>query len=238
MAKLKVLPHLDIIDGFKGKVDFYLNHQTCDPDLKGKGIPCARKWPRSPGHLRAPAVMARWSAFAYSSSEWNNLSPEIQSGYNEMASGTGLSGRDMFTRSYLTGLYRYELFDEEEMKLEILDPEISILSLYPVSGHIAWTDILLPEEVPPTATIVFVRPMVHRWDATIESDYELRLRPKGGTQSVPVIKQRGGIAEGFTHTNDTFIKLGTEKKIQYKFTHGGGTDACEILIWLLGYIAP
>jgi len=26
-----------------------------------------------------------------------------------MATGSGLSGRDMFTRSYLTGLYRYEL---------------------------------------------------------------------------------------------------------------------------------
>lgn len=108
MAKLKVLPHLAIIDGFKGVVDFYVNHQTCDPELKGPGIPCARKWPRSPGHLRAPAVEAQWPAFAYAAAEWNNLSQEIRDAYNEMASGTGLSGRDMFTRSYLTGLYRYE----------------------------------------------------------------------------------------------------------------------------------
>lgn len=98
MAKLLVLPHQAIIDGFKGKVDFYMH----------RGIPCARAWPRSPGHARAPAVEAQWSSFGYAAQEWQNLSPEIQDAYREMASGTGLTGRDMFTRSYLTGLYRYE----------------------------------------------------------------------------------------------------------------------------------
>jgi len=108
MAKLKVLPSLAIISGFREKVDFYINHQTCDPELKGPGIPCARKWPRSPGHKRAPAVEAQWPAFSNASKLWSTLSPEIQAAYNEMASGTGLSGRDFFTRSYLTGLFRYE----------------------------------------------------------------------------------------------------------------------------------
>ena len=32
---------------------------------------------------------------------------EVQQPYNRLAEGTGLSGRDMFTRSYLSGLYRY-----------------------------------------------------------------------------------------------------------------------------------
>lgn len=108
MAKLKVLPSLAIISGFRGKIDFYINHQTCDPELKGAGIPCARKWPRSPGHERAPAVEAQWQPFSDSSKLWSTLSPEIQAAYNEMAEGTGLTGRDMFTRSYLTGLFRYD----------------------------------------------------------------------------------------------------------------------------------
>lgn len=108
MAKLKVLPELAIIDGFKGKVDFYVNYQSSDPELRGRGVPCARKWPRSPGHRRAPAVEAQWAAFAYAAAHWSSLSDEIQAAYNEMASGTGLSGRDFFTRSYLTGLYRYD----------------------------------------------------------------------------------------------------------------------------------
>ena len=108
MAKLKVLPHEAIISGFKGVIDFYINYQTRDPAVRGPGVPCARRWPRSPGKRRAAAVEEQWPAFAYAASEWNNLSQEIQAAYNAMASGTGLSGRDMFTRSYLTGLYRYE----------------------------------------------------------------------------------------------------------------------------------
>lgn len=91
------MPSLDIIAGFKGTIDFYL----------WKGIPCARSWPRSPGKVRAPAVMAQWSAFAYSASEWLNLAPIVQDAYKALASNSGLSGRDMFTRSYLSGLYRY-----------------------------------------------------------------------------------------------------------------------------------
>lgn len=108
MATLKTLPHQDIISGLKGKIDFYVYHASKDPELRGKGTVCARKWPRSPGHKRAPAVEAQWPAFTYAASHWTNLSQEIQDAYNEMATGTGLSGRDMFTRSYLTGLYRYD----------------------------------------------------------------------------------------------------------------------------------
>jgi len=107
MAKLKVLPHLAIIDGFKGKVDFYTYHASCDPELKGEGIPVARKWPRSPGHERAAAVKEGWAAFSYAAGAWALLSDEIQEAYRALAVGSGLSGRDMFTRSYLKGLYRY-----------------------------------------------------------------------------------------------------------------------------------
>lgn len=108
MAKLNVLPSLAIIDGFKGVIDFYVNYQTRDPETRGPGVPCARRWPHSPGKRRAAAVEAQWPAFAYAAAHWNDLSQEIKDAYNEMASGTGLSGRDMFTRSYLTGLYPYE----------------------------------------------------------------------------------------------------------------------------------
>ena len=97
MAKITVLPGQKIIDGFKGNLDFYIHD----------GQACVRRWPRSPGHRRAPAVEAQWSTFAYAAAAWNDVSQEIRDAYNAMASGTGLSGRDMFTRSYLTGLFRY-----------------------------------------------------------------------------------------------------------------------------------
>jgi len=108
MAKLTALPSLAIISGFKGVIDFYVNYQSCDREVAGKGIPCARRWPRSPGHFRSPEVMEGWSAFSEAAKYWTQLTPEIQDAYNKMASGTGLSGRDMFTRGYISGLYRYE----------------------------------------------------------------------------------------------------------------------------------
>lgn len=93
MAKLKNLPALAIINGFKGKIDFYVH----------RGINCARKWPRSPGRKRAPAVEAQWSTFRYATKAWVYLSPEVQDAYRQNARGTSLSGRDLFIKGYITG---------------------------------------------------------------------------------------------------------------------------------------
>ncbi|MBA7543141.1 hypothetical protein ES705_35468 [subsurface metagenome] len=97
MAKLKVLPHEGIISGLKGKVDFYY----------WMGIPVVRRWPKSPGHRRAPAVEAQWPAFTIASQLWSDLSPEVQAAWNEMASGSGVSGRDLAAKAYLAGVYHY-----------------------------------------------------------------------------------------------------------------------------------
>ena len=108
MAKLARLPSEVVISGFKGVVDFYMNYQSSDPEARGEGIPCARSWPRSPGHKRSPEVEAQWDDFKEAVKLWNQLSAEIQGQYISMASGTPLSGRDLFIRGYLKGLYRYE----------------------------------------------------------------------------------------------------------------------------------
>ncbi|MBA7678918.1 hypothetical protein ES703_87198 [subsurface metagenome] len=97
MAKLLALPEQAIIDGLKGTIDYYV----------WMGIPCARSWPKSPGKRRSPFVMAQWPTFTYASREWSNLSPAVQRAYNVLATNSGLSGRDMQVRAYMTGLYRY-----------------------------------------------------------------------------------------------------------------------------------
>ena len=97
MAVIKAMPSEAIISGYKGTLDYYYN----------MGLACVRRWPRSPGHLRTPAVMSTWEAFATASRLWMQLSPEVQRSYEELATGTGLTGRDMFQRSYLKGLYAY-----------------------------------------------------------------------------------------------------------------------------------
>jgi len=94
VAKIGKLPGAAVISGFKGTIDYYV----------WKGIACVRSWPRSPGHERAPAVEAQWSAFTEASKLWNELSPEVREAYKRMAAGTHLSGRDVFTKSYISPL--------------------------------------------------------------------------------------------------------------------------------------
>lgn len=97
MAKIKRLPSQAIIDGFKGTLDYYVY----------MGINVVRMWPRSPGKHRTAAVEAQWPSWTTASREWSNLDPVVQDAYRTLATNSGLSGRDMFTRAYLTGLYRY-----------------------------------------------------------------------------------------------------------------------------------
>lgn len=99
MAKLTLMPQQGIIDGFKGTIDFY----------EYMGIPVARSWPKSPSGQRSPAVRAQWFKFAYAAKEWLNLTPIVQRAYEELATGSGLTGRDMQVRAYLSGLYRYPI---------------------------------------------------------------------------------------------------------------------------------
>jgi len=95
MAKLTKLPELAIISGFKGTIDFYV----------WKGQPCARRWPRSPGHNRAPAVQEGWPAFSYAASNWVNLPQEIKQLYNDMATGTKKTGKDLFIQSFMAPVW-------------------------------------------------------------------------------------------------------------------------------------
>jgi len=102
MAKILRFPAQHVIDGLKGKLDFYVHD----------GQACVRTWPKSPGRVRAPAVMAQWAAFSAASRVWASMSPSVQAAYNHMAGSSRWSGRDLATRSYLANLYRYELKKE------------------------------------------------------------------------------------------------------------------------------
>lgn len=93
MAKLANMPSTAIIDGFKGVIDYYVHD----------GIPCARRWPRSPSAPRAPAVQATWQVFIDAVALWPTLSPAVMQAYKDMAVDTTLTGRDYFMKSYMIG---------------------------------------------------------------------------------------------------------------------------------------
>lgn len=105
MAKITTMPAEAIISGFKGTLDFYYN----------MGLACVRKWPRSPGHKRTPAVEAQWPTFTLAVQLWNSIPLDIRAAYEVMASGTGLSMRDMFIRLYLSG-YKKTITTVDELE--------------------------------------------------------------------------------------------------------------------------
>jgi hypothetical protein len=94
VAKLAAMPSQAIIDGMKGFVDFY----------EYMGIPVARKWPRSPGHNRSPAVQAQWPLFKAVAQGWGELPATVKQAYKAMSLGTDYTARDMFTTSVISGL--------------------------------------------------------------------------------------------------------------------------------------
>lgn len=96
MAKITRLPSQALISGLKGALDYYV----------WKGIPCVRKWPRSPGHNRSPLVEEQWPAFSYAAANWNSLAPYVQEAYKTTAAAASITGRDLFTKSFITDYFR------------------------------------------------------------------------------------------------------------------------------------
>ena len=97
MALIKEMVSRKIIDGFKGKIDFYVY----------MGQPCVRKWPRSQGKSQTPASVAQWPVWRRATELWNQVSPEVRAAYKDMTAGTNLTARDMFYRGYVAGTLRY-----------------------------------------------------------------------------------------------------------------------------------
>ena len=97
MAIIKEMVSRKIIDGFKGTVDFYVY----------KGVPCARRWPRSQGKSQTPASVAQWPVFRRAAELWSQVSPEVRQAYEDMTAGTNLTAKDMFFRGYISGTLRF-----------------------------------------------------------------------------------------------------------------------------------
>lgn len=83
-----------VISGFRGTLDFYFY----------MGKPCVRKWPKSPGKNRSPAVQAWWKPFK----EATQLAKEVDGAliryYSVNAVGTKQTWKDLFFTSYMKGL--------------------------------------------------------------------------------------------------------------------------------------
>lgn len=93
MAIIKHMLGEKVISGFRGVIDYYYY----------MGVPCVRRWPRSPGPRRAPPVMAQWPIFTSAVQLWRTAPQEVRDACQTMAGDSGLSARDLFMRCYMSG---------------------------------------------------------------------------------------------------------------------------------------
>ena len=228
MGKLAEMPSQAVISGFKGVVDFY---DYC-------GIPCFRKWPVYTSKKRSPAVEAQYSAFGYSAALWKSLSREIQETYNTMATGTGLTGRDMFTRAYIKGLFTYSPPKEEEMKIIWKDASEEPVSDLNRTVGLDWTTLDLTAYTSANAKFALLQLFVSLDSVSSSSGAMIRIRKNGTTpdhQPDVQAKYDNGDRSASTSFTHVIVGLDSERKVEYKL-HKWGTIQFDSHIVVLGYV--
>lgn len=226
MAKLKVLPAQAVIDGFKGKLDYYIHD----------GIPCVRRWPRSPGKRRAPAVEAQWAVWKYASQEWSNLSDVVQAAYREQAAGTPLSGRDLFTRSYLSGLFSYPTGGEEGMKTIWLPTSVAEKTADFHNTSVPWTELDLSAYIPSEAKFVIGELIGVMGTSGGGTRLSYQVREPGHDGPVyPTISWWSGVAMDQDFPLAFTVPVDSDRKIEWRLDNPENMNF-NLWLYIFGYI--
>jgi hypothetical protein len=93
MAKIIAMPSKDVIDGFRGVVDFY---RWCD-------LVIARKWPHAPDRARSEPVQISGAYFAYINQHATTIDEYTINALNDMASQSKMTWKDWLVSLYLSG---------------------------------------------------------------------------------------------------------------------------------------
>jgi hypothetical protein len=93
MATIASLPSRAVIDGLRGRLDFY---QWCN-------LTIVRSWPCMHITKRAPAVVTAQQTFAYVHSQTRSLPANVVESWQWLANQSNLTWRDWMARAYLGG---------------------------------------------------------------------------------------------------------------------------------------
>lgn len=91
MAKIGAMPAQEIVDTFRGKLDFY---QWCNLNI-------VRSWPQMANQSRNPYVTYTAQRFSYIAKGGALVSPEVQDLYKELVAGTTFCWRDYMVAFYI-----------------------------------------------------------------------------------------------------------------------------------------
>lgn len=134
MARLKALPSLDIIRGFKGVIDFYL----------WRGLPCARKWPRRAPGRRTEAEIASSALFGIITSNYRLLAPLVLAAFQEAAKDQPRTARDLYISAVYGHLHEASMTDFLTLLTECRDFLEALTAILNTLGSVD-TDHLLAQ---------------------------------------------------------------------------------------------
>lgn len=122
MARLKVLPGLDVIRGYKGVLDFYVR----------RGVPCVRRWPYTPKSRRTPGSIAAAALFGEIIKGYNLLGDGPLQAFRDEAADQPRTARDLYVSAVFGHLHERTIIPpppppEEQM----YDAYVSLRDLKP-----------------------------------------------------------------------------------------------------------
>lgn len=124
MAVLKTLPEREIIDGYRGVIDFSY----------WKGLWIARRWPRFNPASITPATKAQQPPFAYVNKQAHTVSASVRNAYLRHEMDTNATWKDGLVKSYIRGL------DITASPTPSVNPQPSALKWMPTSLAAVWMD--------------------------------------------------------------------------------------------------
>jgi len=114
MARLKALPSIDIIRGFRGVLDFYV----------WRGLPCVRRWPDKAHATRTPAEIAAGRTFGAIIKAWSLVGSNVKALYTQEALDNPRTARDIYVSGALGHQHEATMSDF----LNLLTQAVSLLN--------------------------------------------------------------------------------------------------------------
>jgi len=131
MARLKALPAIDIIRGFKGTIDFYL----------WRGLPCARKWPRRAPGRRTEAEIASAALFGQVSTNYRLLAPMALAAFQDAAKDQPRTARDLYISAVYGHLHEASMTDFLTLLTECRDFLDALTAILDALGSVDTDDL-------------------------------------------------------------------------------------------------
>lgn len=231
MALIKQMPSKDIVDGFRGVLDFYT---WCNLNI-------VRSWPRAPGRKRAPGVAAAGASFAYINKLASTLPDNVIEPYKELAIGTGLTWKDFLCRLYINASIEDhpsppETIVKKEMYVYWNDDAPLAYSIVEQNVDIPWTVFDLTAFTSENAKFAILWVSLTVGVPGTAGDTIVSMR-KNGTAAIRPYLLITNTSHTWARAIDTLILgLDDERKIEGKLALAPDAASIYLDVAVLGYI--